>query len=122
MIRTHGLTHISLTVTDVKRSAAFYTSSFGGRVYAEGEGWAQIAGPGPNDVMALEQGDPSPPPHDTYIRHFGFRLVSADDIDGAVDELLANGGTLVKRGEHAPGFPYAYVRDPDGYEIEVWYE
>jgi hypothetical protein len=27
-----------------------------------------------------------------------------------------------KRGEFAPGFPFAYVADPDGYEIEIWFE
>ncbi len=32
------------------------------------------------------------------------------------------GGALLRRGEFAPGSPYAYVRDPDGYEIEIWYE
>lgn len=27
-----------------------------------------------------------------------------------------------RRGEFAPGMPFAYVRDPDGYEIEIWFE
>jgi len=30
------------------------------------------------------------------------------------------GGALLRRGEFAPGSPCAYVRDPDGYEIEIW--
>lgn len=42
--------------------------------------------------------------------------------DRAVDEVLAAGGALVRRGEFAPGCPYAYVIDPDGYRIELWYE
>jgi len=29
------------------------------------------------------------------------------------------GGRLVERGEHAPGMPYAFVADPDGYTIEI---
>ena len=36
--------------------------------------------------------------------------------------MLAAGGTLDRRGEFSPGFPYAYVHDPDGYEIEIWFE
>jgi hypothetical protein len=32
------------------------------------------------------------------------------------------GGVLTSRGEFAPGLPYAFVRDPDGYEIEIWFE
>jgi len=27
-----------------------------------------------------------------------------------------------RQGEFSPGFPFAYVADPDGYEIEIWYE
>jgi catechol 2,3-dioxygenase-like lactoylglutathione lyase family enzyme len=29
---------------------------------------------------------------------------------------------LLRRGEFAPGLPFAYVADPDGYEIEIWFE
>jgi hypothetical protein len=29
---------------------------------------------------------------------------------------------MMRRGEFAPGFPFAYVADPDGYEIEIWFE
>jgi hypothetical protein len=32
------------------------------------------------------------------------------------------GGRLLRRGDFAPGLPYAYVADPDGYEIEIWFE
>jgi hypothetical protein len=31
-------------------------------------------------------------------------------------------GKLLRRGEFSPGYPYAYVADPDGYEVEIWYE
>jgi predicted enzyme related to lactoylglutathione lyase len=44
------------------------------------------------------------------------------DIDAAVEQAQAAGGHLLRRGEFAPGYPYAYVADPDGYEIEIWYE
>jgi hypothetical protein len=48
--------------------------------------------------------------------------VAPGDIDAAVDAVLAAGGTLRERGEFAPGLPFAYVADPDGYEIELWFE
>jgi hypothetical protein len=35
---------------------------------------------------------------------------------------LAAGGKLLRRGEFSPGFPFAYVSDPDDYEIEIWFE
>ena len=56
------------------------------------------------------------------IAHFGFRLVDPDDIDRAIAEVERAGGRLLRRGEFAPGLPYAYVADPDGYEIEIWFE
>ena len=42
--------------------------------------------------------------------------------DQAVDAATSAGGRLLRRGEFAPGFPFAYTADPDGYEIEIWYE
>jgi catechol 2,3-dioxygenase-like lactoylglutathione lyase family enzyme len=52
----------------------------------------QVKGPGPFDVIAFEK-----------------RPEEA-------------GGRLLRRGEFGPGLPFAYVEDPDGYEIEIWYE
>jgi catechol 2,3-dioxygenase-like lactoylglutathione lyase family enzyme len=56
------------------------------------------------------------------IIHFGFRLTRPEDIDAAVMAVEGAGGTVTSRGEFAPGLPYAFVRDPDGYEIEIWFE
>ena len=52
------------------------------------------------------------------ISHFGFQLVQTS-LDAAVREVEKAGGKLLERGEHAPGVPYAYVADPDGYTIEL---
>jgi catechol 2,3-dioxygenase-like lactoylglutathione lyase family enzyme len=80
-----------------------------------------VQGPGPNDVLAFER-RPATAGREGGILHFGFRLQLASDIEAAVAAVLAAGGTLTSRGEFAPGVPYAFVRDPDGYEIEIWYE
>ena len=53
------------------------------------------------------------------VNHFGFRLRDSADLDGAITEVEAAGGTLIKRGKHAPGVPFAYIRDPDGYLVEL---
>ena len=121
MIATHGLTHVSLAVRDPDRSLAFYASGVGVEEYDRDESSVQVKGPGINDVIAFER-DPKHAGQTGGIQHFGFRLVTPDDIDDAVDAVIAAGGTLLRRGEFAPGFPYAYVADPDGYEIEIWFE
>ena len=121
MVATHGLTHVGLAVADPQRSLDFYASVFGVREYFRDATQIQVQGPGPFDVLAFER-DPAAAGKVGGITHFGFRLQRAQDIDRAVDEVERAGGRLLRRGEFAPGCPYAYVADPDGYEIEIWYE
>ncbi|MCU1263431.1 MAG: lactoylglutathione lyase [Bryobacterales bacterium] len=125
MVRTYGLTHINLLVRDVERSLHFYGEVFGVTEYARGDGLVHCKTPGAHDVITFceERGVAEQVAgHAAGIAHFGFRLVSPDDIDAAVVAATGAGGTLLRRGEFSPGFPYAYVADPDGYEVEIWYE
>jgi catechol 2,3-dioxygenase-like lactoylglutathione lyase family enzyme len=121
MVDTYGLTHLALAVSDVKRAAGFYTSVFGCRISHEGPNAIELQTPGQHDVLSLEQSDEGVAVVGG-ISHFGFRLVRPEDIDAAVDAVLAAGGTIDGRGEFSPGFPYAFVRDLDGYQIEIWFE
>jgi catechol 2,3-dioxygenase-like lactoylglutathione lyase family enzyme len=121
MVETHGLTHISLAVKDPQRSLEFYSRVFGVREYYRDDDQIQVQGPGPFDVLAFER-NPNKAGSRAGIDHFGFRLKKARDIDLAVEEVLQAGGRLIRRGEFAPGLPFAYVEDPDGYEIEIWFE
>jgi hypothetical protein len=43
-------------------------------------------------------------------------------MDAAIKTVERAGGTVLRRGEFSAGYPYAYVADPDGYEVEIWYE
>jgi catechol 2,3-dioxygenase-like lactoylglutathione lyase family enzyme len=121
MIATHGLTHISLKVADPDRSVAFYSRLFGVVEYFRDAQSVQVKGPGPYDVIAFER-SPTGAGQVGGIGHFGFRLVRAQDIDSAVEQAVAAGGRILRRGDFAPGYPFAYIADPDGYEIEIWYE
>ena len=121
MVKTHGLTHLSLAVQDPNRSVEFYAKAFGVREYYRDEEQIQVLGPGPNDVIAFVR-DRKNAGKRAGIDHFGFRLTDPKDIDLAVQEVEKAGGRLLRRGEHGPGLPYAYFADPDGYEIEVWFE
>ena len=50
--------------------------------------------------------------------HFGFSIPK-NSLDEMVLQIENAGGKLRRRGEHAPGVPYAYFTDPDGYVIEL---
>jgi catechol 2,3-dioxygenase-like lactoylglutathione lyase family enzyme len=121
MIATHGLSHIALSVADPERSLRFYEAVFGVREYVRETNVIQVRGPGPHDVLAFER-RPAEAGRTGGIIHFGFRLIRAEDIDAAVAAVIQAGGSIQSRGEFAPGFPYAFVSDPDGYEIEIWFE
>jgi catechol 2,3-dioxygenase-like lactoylglutathione lyase family enzyme len=121
MVRTFGLTHISLAVKDTERSLRFYQQVFGVGVSYRDEGTIQVTTPGCHDVIVFDQ-TASHPGQPGGVAHFGFRLVSPGDIDLAVAEVERAGGKILRRGEFSPGYPYAYVEDPEGYEIEIWFE
>jgi hypothetical protein len=39
-----------------------------------------------------------------------------------VAAVTAAGGRVKSTGEFVPGEPYVFASDPDGYEVELWYE
>jgi catechol 2,3-dioxygenase-like lactoylglutathione lyase family enzyme len=121
MVDSFGLAHISLAVRDPQRSLDFYAQVFGVREYFRDAGQIQVKGPGPHDVLAFER-QPASAGTPGGIQHFGFRLKRPDDMPQAVADVLRAGGTILRQGEFGPGLPFAYVADPDGYEIEIWYE
>ena len=121
MVQTYGLTHINLAVRDITRSLRFYERVFGLQEYGRADGLVHTRAPGRHDILTFAE-DSSTAGVAGGVAHFGFRLVSPDDIDQAVAEVERAGGHLLRRGEFAPGLPYAYIADPDGYEIEIWFE
>jgi catechol 2,3-dioxygenase-like lactoylglutathione lyase family enzyme len=121
VIRTYGLTHIALGVRDVDRSALFYKQVFGSVEVYRQEGFVQLQTPGTRDVLVLEE-DTKRAGRGGGIAHFGFRLIDPADIDRARTTVEAAGGTIREHGEFVPGEPYLFALDPDGYELEIWYE
>jgi catechol 2,3-dioxygenase-like lactoylglutathione lyase family enzyme len=121
MIKTHGLTHLALTVSDLERSFQFYHDVFGMLAVYREKTFVQAQTPGARDILVLEEGTENVG-RSGGIKHFGFRLTDARDIDRAAASIERAGGKIKRRGEFAPGEPYVFFTDPDGYEVEVWYE
>jgi catechol 2,3-dioxygenase-like lactoylglutathione lyase family enzyme len=120
-VKTYGLTHVALAVRDPQRSLAFYRSVLGVVPVYEQADFVQAQTPGSRDVLVFEK-RPRGAGKAVGVAHFGFRLCRPGDITQALAAIRAAGGAIREHGEFVPGEPYVFFRDPDGYEVEVWYE
>ena len=117
------LTHF-ITSRDVGRSAAFYRDVLGGEITHEGEptvvklanAWIIInVGGGPTDDkpdVILE------PPSDSH-RTSSFLNIRVADIERSYEEWKRRGAEFLTPPKHHATEIRCYMRDPDGYLIEV---
>ena len=119
---TYGLTHLAISVQDVRRTKKFYHDIFGMETMYDQEGFVQMTTPGCHDIIVFEEKRNSVVGHTGGIAHFGFRLKDAKDIDEMAKKVISAGGQILDKGEFVKGSPYVFFKDPDGYEVEIWYE
>ena len=121
MIKSRGMNHINLNVRDIECSLKFYQQAFGLEVDAweHGRKMVFLHSPGVRDTITLCQAEKNDPVGGSGVSHFGFRLAEKGEMDAAIAQVEQAGGKLLSRGNHAPGVPYAYFEDPDGYVIEI---
>ena len=115
-----------LTVTDIDRSLNYYEKIFGARILSRGDGnapgYLQLAniwmilnvggGPTPDKpTVALSVPDPN------HINSFmNFRVA---DIQACYDLWKSRGAEFITEPKDKYGETRCYIRDPDGYIIEV---
>ena len=121
MIKTFGLTHIALPVKDVKRSSAFYQKIFGVKEMYYYPDFIQVQTPGSKDIIVFEKQKKKTSGAKKGF-HFGFRLPKPTDLKPIIKKIKQAGGKIKETGEFVPGEPYVFFYDPDGYEIEIWFE
>ena len=117
-MKTQGLNHIQISVSDMDRSLAYYIELLGMReLFREGPLVFLQSAEG-NDIFTLRQAEG---PVDTAaigLQHFGF-AVNREDHAAAVDEVRKFGAEILEVGQHGDHSLYAYFKDPDGYIIEI---
>ena len=121
MIKTLGLTHIALPVKDVKRASLFYQKVFGVKEMYNYPDFIQVQTPGSKDIIVFKREKKKPSKIKTGF-HFGFRLPKPSGIKSIIKTIEKAGGRIKDSGEFVPGEPYVFFYDPDGYEVEVWFE
>ncbi len=127
-----GLLHLNLNVADIVRSEHFYQQVFGyvrivdtsGEIQREGQNLFVkqiILGiPGADDLLALSELTGATV-GTGGMSHFGI-VVEDAEVEALTKKVVACGGTILEYGvreENGVAEPFAYVRDPDGYAIEV---
>jgi catechol 2,3-dioxygenase-like lactoylglutathione lyase family enzyme len=123
-----GLKHVHLKVSDIDRSKAFYTEGFGLKVAASAFGGqlVTLTTPGAGDSLVLSEGVPagmldfagdSVAGDSAGVDHIGFVLKDPAELDQAIELLVSLGGTLVCT--LRPNKESAFLRDPDGYVIQI---
>jgi catechol 2,3-dioxygenase-like lactoylglutathione lyase family enzyme len=112
---------VAVAVRDVDRASKFYRDVLGAVEVYRQDGFVQLQTPGTRDVLVFEA-KPKLAGKTGGIAHFGFRLQDPNDIDAAARAVTEAGGAVKEQGEFVPGEPYLFATDPDGYEIEIWFE
>jgi predicted enzyme related to lactoylglutathione lyase len=117
-----------ITVADIERSARFYETVFGGRILSRGDaagapGYIQIAniwlivnvGGGPTpDKPSVTLSVPAEPD-----RVSSFLNLRVADIHACYDLWRGRGAEFITEPKDKYGETRCYIRDPDGYIIEV---
>jgi catechol 2,3-dioxygenase-like lactoylglutathione lyase family enzyme len=118
MIKSRGLNHININVSNLKRSLAFYQKAFGLKVrFTAGPRMVFLRSPGAEDIITLCKARKGERLGHGGVSHFGFAM--SGPLEKCIAQVERAGGKLIERGEHGPGVPYAFVADPDGYLIEI---
>lgn len=125
MVKPKQLGHLVLRVRDVERSERFYADVLGlkttekrpGRMafMAAGEASHELA------LMSVGPDAPGPEPNRVGLYHFAWQMESFQDLKKLHRELKQKGVQIGGIGDHGISLG-VYFFDPDGNEIEAYYE
>lgn len=122
MLKTHGVLHFSLPVTDLDRSRKFYEGVLGLKVLEQSPRMVFLQTGGDylilakgNEPLRFESSKNSPV-------HHAFK-VKPEEFQWSIDELRKSGVEVFNIEERNSGVfwgPQAYFLDPDGNKLEIY--
>jgi len=119
MVKTRGIAHMSIPVTDIERSREFYCKHLGMKMLAIVKNMVFLDAGG--DCVILVGVDRPISTAGVPDVHQAF-IVAHDEYEAAVRELRESGVEVVfeedRRGGVVKG-PRAYFNDPDGNALEI---
>jgi lactoylglutathione lyase len=121
------LLHTMLRVIDLQKSIDFYTNIFGMTLlrqkdYPDGQFTLAFLGYGEeSENTAIELTYNWDKHHYDLGNAFGHLAIEVDDVYKAVDQIRKQGGEIIREAGpmNAGTTIIAFVRDPNGYEIEL---
>ena len=124
-VKAPRLAHLVLRVRDLARSEEFYTQVLGLRVTGQIPGVMTFlsAGEASHTIAVMNAGPDAPGPDPTRVGlyHFAFQVDSPEELREFYDHLVDRKVRIVGTGDHGIS-QGIYFQDPDGNEIEVFYE
>jgi len=122
MLRTHGVLHFSLPVTDLDRSRKFYEGVLGMKVIEQSPRMVFLQTG--DDHIILAKGK-EPLKYDSAKStpvHHAFK-VKLDEFQSSIEDLRKNGVEVFNIEDRNEGVfwgPQAYFLDPDGNKLEIY--
>ena len=126
MVTPKQLGHLALRVRDLDRSEQFYTDVLGLHVTNKRQGKMVFLSAGDDashELALMPVGPDAPGPESTRVGlyHFAWEMQSFDDLKQLYKHMQAQKVNIGGIGDHGISIG-VYFFDPDGNEIEVFYE
>jgi catechol 2,3-dioxygenase-like lactoylglutathione lyase family enzyme len=135
-VRSTGVHHVDLVVSDAERSLGFYRELLGplgwhgvsNQTGEQGETIHYLYGPGSSIGLRESPSGPSGLPVDRYcvgLHHLCLEAPDHDALEQAAERLRGLGATITDGPRHFPeyreGYHALFFQDPDGLKLElVW--
>ncbi|MEO5663625.1 MAG: VOC family protein [Nocardioides sp.] len=115
-------THLSLLVSDMERSAAFFEDVLDMKLTARGPQWIFLSFGRKHHDLALIQAEQGAQQGSLGLQHYGLEIQGdLDELRRLYAMLLTKGVEVVKTTDHKVGFGL-YFNDPDGNRFEFFSE